>query len=530
MAIDVSSISTVEIPVSTNVYNIGSTQPQIIELGPIGPQGISGVSGGIGATGPTGAGNTGATGNTGSTGQTGSTGANGNTGSTGSTGNTGPTGITGPTGPIGFTGSTGPTGSTGVTGQTGPTGSTGAQGIVSQTTAPSDTSLLWVDTTTAGVFGQGNTGPTGPTGATGATGTTGSTGPTGPTGDTGPRGLTGFTGSAGTTGATGAGFSGVTSTYTMAIGTGSYAFPVSSFGAFQIGNYVRVQYDSTHYFEGTLTNVTGGYFYLTATSYVGTGTYSSWTVLLVGPIGATGITGATGPTGSTGATGPAITAPATLSYSTTGSTDPLTINSGNSHGGAGYGGITTWTNTSSGATNPNKFWRINSTGNLELVNSAYSGVIFTIADSGSVTAGTYNGVTIDNAAWTSYTPALSTNGGSITLGNGSVTGAYKQIGKIVHFRVKFQAGTTTSIGANEILIGLPVTAASSTFNFPGSMLDAGNAWYAITGVGNYTGSTSNFAMIAKSTIGSSSQGVSNSFPFSFLDGDYISISGTYEAA
>jgi hypothetical protein len=262
-------------------------------------------------------------------------------------------------------------------------------------------------------------------------------------------------------------------------------------------------------------------------------TYSSWKISINGPTGATGATGptgATGATGPTGPTGPAITAPATLTQNTSGGADPLTIESKNDHGGTGYAGIETWKNTGTGVTNGNKFWRMNSTGSLELVNSGYTGVIFTVADSGALTTGTINGVTLNNDAWTSYTPALSTNGGSITLGNGSVTGAYKQIGKTVHFRMKFQAGTTTAIGANEILIGLPVTAASSTFQFAGAMLDNGNAWYAITGVGNYTGSTSNFAMIAKSTTGASWQGVSNSFPFSFLDGDYITVSGTYEAA
>jgi len=45
MAISVNSISVVEIPVSTNVYNVGSQQPVIIELGPVGPQGIQGADG-----------------------------------------------------------------------------------------------------------------------------------------------------------------------------------------------------------------------------------------------------------------------------------------------------------------------------------------------------------------------------------------------------------------------------------------------------------------------------------------------------
>lgn len=140
-------------------------------------------------------------------------------------------------------------------------------------------------------------------------------------------------------------------------------------------------------------------------------------------------------------------------------------------------------------------------------------------------------ISIESTAWTSYTPSLRTNGGTVTLGNGSSTGSYKLIGKTCHFRAKFTIGSTTSIGANEIVIGLPVQATSSEYTFAGAALDNGNAWYEITGVGLYIGSTTEFAMIAKSNgTGSSSQGVSNSFPFSLLDGDYITISGTYEAA
>lgn len=131
--------------------------------------------------------------------------------------------------------------------------------------------------------------------------------------------------------------------------------------------------------------------------------------------------------------------------------------------------------------------------------------------------------------WTSYTPTLRTNGGTITLGNGSVDGAYKQIGKTCFFRLKFTIGSTTNIGVNEIVIGLPVTAANVDYNFPGSALDGGNAWYSVTGVGRYLGLTNEFAMIHFSGgTGKSYQGLGNNSLFPLLDGDYITISGSYE--
>lgn len=174
-------------------------------------RGIPGQQGVTGATGPTGPrGNTGPTGAQGATGAVGPTGTDGFLGGTGPTGPTGPTGadapqwsgtwnasdtyvtgdivyhdgssyiaiatstnqepntaplkwslvasrgevgFTGATGATGLAGATGPTGATGITGATGttgPTGPTGASGIVTSSTAPADTTVLWADTSEPG--------------------------------------------------------------------------------------------------------------------------------------------------------------------------------------------------------------------------------------------------------------------------------------------------------------------------------------------------------------------------------------------
>jgi hypothetical protein len=135
----------------------------------------------------------------------------------------------------------------------------------------------------------------------------------------------------------------------------------------------------------------------------------------------------------------------------------------------------------------------------------------------------------DLTAWTSYTPTLRTESGTVTLGNGSLSGAYKLIGKTCFFRAQFVVGSSTSIGADGIIIGLPAAAKSSNFQFPAVGLDNNNAWYEYTANGLYIGSTIEFALLTKSTgTGSSSQGVSNIFPFSMLTSDYIAVSGSYE--
>lgn len=54
-------------------------------------------------------------------------------------------------------------------------------------------------------------------------------------------------------------------------------------------------------------------------------------------------------------------------------------------GGTGYHDFLSVTNTYGSATNPSKFFRLNSTGNLEIINSAYTANIFTLTDSGVLT-------------------------------------------------------------------------------------------------------------------------------------------------
>jgi trimeric autotransporter adhesin len=56
-----------------------------------------------------------------------------------------------------------------------------------------------------------------------------------------------------------------------------------------------------------------------------------------------------------------------------------------SQGGTGYFDFFKATNTTSGGTNGNKTFRINSTGNIEIINSAYTGNIFNLSDAGTLT-------------------------------------------------------------------------------------------------------------------------------------------------
>lgn len=62
-------------------------------------------------------------------------------------------------------------------------------------------------------------------------------------------------------------------------------------------------------------------------------------------------------------------------------------------------------------------------------------------------------------AWTSYTPAWTSNGGTNpVIGNGTLSGKYVQMGKVVHFQAKILMGTTSTFGTLGWQLSLPVAA------------------------------------------------------------------------
>jgi hypothetical protein len=62
----------------------------------------------------------------------------------------------------------------------------------------------------------------------------------------------------------------------------------------------------------------------------------------------------------------------------------ITINGANTQGGTGYADFLKVTNTSGGATNPNKTFRLSSAGAVEVINNAYSATLMSLSDAGSM--------------------------------------------------------------------------------------------------------------------------------------------------
>lgn len=130
--------------------------------------------------------------------------------------------------------------------------------------------------------------------------------------------------------------------------------------------------------------------------------------------------------------------------------------------------------------------------------------------------------------WTSYSPTWASSGTAPSLGNGTLTGAYQQLGKTVHFSIKLVAGNTTTFGTGSYSLTLPVapankgrTAVTATL----SDISAGNVYVAAL----YFLSTTSGSLVTIGTSGLVAP-VTNTAPFTWANTDEIVVSGTYEAA
>jgi hypothetical protein len=95
------------------------------------------------------------------------------------------------------------------------------------------------------------------------------------------------------------------------------------------------------------------------------------------------------------------------------------------------------------------------------------------ADSAQATGLKYTG------SWTTWTPTY----GSFSLGNGTVTARYCQIGKVMFWDFKVVFGSTTSITGSNPYFDLPKAAVTPVFYFDGNILDNGIANYNASGQG-----------------------------------------------
>jgi len=130
-------------------------------------------------------------------------------------------------------------------------------------------------------------------------------------------------------------------------------------------------------------------------------------------------------------------------------------------------------------------------------------------------------------AKTSYTPTLT----GFTLGNGTVSGSYTQVGKTVWFEVTFTMGTTSAAASAIPTVTLPVTAASGSVHSAlcrAQFTDAGTAAY-LAAARILTTTTCGAYIIGSSGI-FTTPSTTTPFTWTPASGDLVYWSGVYEAA
>lgn len=127
--------------------------------------------------------------------------------------------------------------------------------------------------------------------------------------------------------------------------------------------------------------------------------------------------------------------------------------------------------------------------------------------------------------FSNWTPTFS----NVTLGNGTVSGRYIQIGKYVFYTAVLTLGSTSSITGG-IGLNYPVNAvASSAITGDVTLRDA-SAGFFYRAMAFLVSSTSQTILCDNSAAGGPLQGVTATVPFTWAVGDQVFVTGCYEAA
>lgn len=131
-------------------------------------------------------------------------------------------------------------------------------------------------------------------------------------------------------------------------------------------------------------------------------------------------------------------------------------------------------------------------------------------------------------AWTTYNPAWTATTTNPTIGNGTITGKYAQINKLVVWRFIITCGSTTTFGSGSYLVSLPVAChadyvQNDSLNGNGATAQSGASAYSL-GLVRYTTSSVVYFSTPSGTAANPTT------PFTFVSGSILSGGGMYEAA
>jgi hypothetical protein len=130
--------------------------------------------------------------------------------------------------------------------------------------------------------------------------------------------------------------------------------------------------------------------------------------------------------------------------------------------------------------------------------------------------------------YTSYTPTIGGGGGFETIGNGTITGRYLVIGKMVTGMIQFTFGSTSRMGGTYTIFSMPVTS-DANYSVSGAvyMYDTSTA----TSYGGILAQQSTTAFLPASQSTNSNLVLTNEItPFTWATGDTITFTFTYQGA
>ena len=142
--------------------------------------------------------------------------------------------------------------------------------------------------------------------------------------------------------------------------------------------------------------------------------------------------------------------------------------------------------------------------------------------------GSVNGAIVNNTAWVSYTPVWTANLSNPSIGNGTIEGYYKVIGKTCFVRGNVAMGSTTTFGSGEWYISMPFTASNAdAILMTAQLLDNGSAWYNATVNGARAGFNYK-APIQYQAVGGTANDINATQPFTWTTSDRFLWNGSYE--
>jgi len=165
-----------------------------------------------------------------------------------------------------------------------------------------------------------------------------------------------------------------------------------------------------------------------------------------------------------------------------------------------------------------------------------------ISTNGTISGGAVTGTTMlastfnlagsqIESAWESYSVSWTSSGTNPVIGNGTIEGWYKVIGKTCFVRGNIVMGSTTTFGTGEWYVSMPVTAVNAdAILMTVTLLDNGSAWYNATMAGARAGFNTKAPMQYVNILNGTANDVNATQPFTWTTSDRFVWNGSYEIA